>query len=101
MAGTFYERVWEYVREIPGGRVMTYGQVAKAARSPGAAQAVGNAMKKAKDEGMDVPWQRVVKADGRISARAPSSEQRERLREEGMVVSDDDRVDLNKHQWTG
>ena len=100
MAGTFYERVWEYVREVPGGRVMTYGQVAKAARSPGAAQSVGNAMKKAKDEGIDVPWQRVVKAGGVISSGAPAK-QAELLRREGISFLSKNRVDLQKYQWTG
>ena len=100
MAGTFYERVWEYVREVPRGRVMTYGQVAEAARSHGAAQSVGNAMRKAKDEGMDIPWQRVVKAGGVISSGAPAR-QAELLKREKVSFLSESRVDLQKHQWHG
>ena len=100
MTGTFYERVWEYVREIPGGRVMTYGQVARKADSPRAAQAVGNAMKKAKDEGIDVPWWRVINAEGGISMDPPERQQ-ELLEREGVTFDAQSRVDLQKYQWTG
>ncbi len=96
----FETKVWGIVKGIQAGYVMTYGQVAKQADSPDAAQAVGNAMSKAKDEDPSVPWWRVVRADGVISEDAPT-EQRELLRSEGVTFLSGDRIDLAKHQWRG
>src|SRR5882724_7404582 len=58
-----FERIRRVVSKIPRGRVMTYGDVARAAGMPGAARTVGYAMRAL---GRDVPWQRVV---GRKNAR--------------------------------
>lgn len=62
MKSTFRDRVLAIVRNIPRGKTMTYGHVAAAAGSPGAARAVGVIMSHNKDTG--VPCHRVVKADG-------------------------------------
>ena len=94
--GGFRERVWSYVRDIPRGTVVTYGQVAEGLGVPGAAQSVGNAMSALPDE-TDVPWHRVVAAGGRLAADE-IPEQRRRLEEEGVVVDDGDAVDLDAHQ---
>ena len=99
-SGNFRERVWAYVRRVPHGRVVTYGQIAEALGSPDAAQAVGGAMRALPDE-TDVPWHRVVTVAGQLGAPDSPGEQRERLREEGVVVDADDRVDLGKYQWDG
>lgn len=96
-SGNFHERVWSYVRDVPSGVVVTYGQVAKELGSPEAAQAVGNAMRALPDE-TDVPWHRVVTAEGHLGAPESLDEQRERLKEEGVNVTDDDRVDLATYQ---
>ena len=61
----FRERVRAAVSRIPKGRVMTYGEVARAAGSPGAARAVGNIMKANHDAA--VPCHRVVRGDGSLS----------------------------------
>ena len=97
--GNFHERVWSYVRDVPRGRVVTYGQVAEGLGSPEAAQAVGNAMRALPDE-TDVPWHRVVTAQGRLAANEPQ-EHRRRLGEEGVSVGEDDSVDLEERQWRG
>ena len=97
--GNFHERVWSYVRDVPLGTVVTYGQVAEILGSPEAAQAVGNAMRALPDE-TDVPWHRVVTAQGRLAAIEPQ-EHRRRLREEGVSVGEDDSVDLEERQWRG
>ncbi len=99
-SGNFRELVWTYIREVPHGRVVTYGQIAEGLNSPDAAQAVGSAMSSLPDK-TDVPWYRVVKAAGELGAPQSLDEQREHLREEGVVVSDDDRVDLDRYQWQG
>lgn len=81
---SFADRVWRLVRWIPPGRVATYGQIAALAGRPGAARAVGRAMRECP---ADVPWHRVVNARGGISPRAPASgmlTQRLRLEAEGV-----------------
>lgn len=60
----FTERVQKVVRAIPKGKTLSYGQVASAAGSPGAARAVGSIMKQNYDK--TVPCHRVIKADGSI-----------------------------------
>ena len=99
-SGNFHERVWSYVRGVPSGTVVTYGQVAKELGSPEAAQAVGNAMRALPNE-TDVPWHRVVTAEGHLGAPESLDEQRERLKGEGVNVTDDDRVELATYQSRG
>lgn len=62
----FTQSVIAIVRNIPEGTVMTYGQVADAAGSPGAARAVGSIM--AKNTDTTVPCHRVIRSDGTIGA---------------------------------
>lgn len=61
---TFAERVKEVVRQIPKGKTMSYGEVAKYAGSPGASRAVGSIMKANYDK--TVPCHRVIRSDGRV-----------------------------------
>ncbi len=68
MMNNFYQRVYELVAQIPAGRVMTYGQIAALLGKPSAARAVGYALH-GLPPGMHLPWQRVINAQGRISAR--------------------------------
>ncbi len=65
---TFNERVFALVRRIPRGKVLTYGRVAALLGVPRGARAVGWALHSAPTDG-DVPWQRVVNGQGRISTR--------------------------------
>ena len=94
--GEFSERVRSYVRDIPTGRVATYGQVALEVGSPGAAQSVGNVMRDLPHE-TDIPWHRVVTTEGRLAAD-DAQEQRRRLGDEGVSVGEDGTVDLDEHR---
>lgn len=80
---SFTQRVEEVVRRLRRGDVVTYGEVAAEAGSPGAARAVGNVLAR----GGDLPWWRVVPADGRLAPHL-ADEQARRLRGEGVEVSD-------------
>lgn len=96
----FYEAVYSLVRDIPRGRVMTYGQIATILGHPRAARAVGYALRASKDT--DVPWQRVINGKGGISARSEVErpiEQRLRLEEEGVVFDVNDTCDLAAYRW--
>lgn len=64
LRNNFTERVQKVVKSIPKGKTLSYGQVAAAAGSPGAARAVGSIMKNNYDK--SVPCHRVIKADGSI-----------------------------------
>lgn len=83
------EAIWEAVGAIPRGRVSTYGAVARAAGLPGRARQVGFALRVAADS-LNLPWQRVVGAGGRIAFPRTSSafrEQTRRLRAEGVPLA--------------
>jgi methylated-DNA-protein-cysteine methyltransferase-like protein len=79
----FEARVLGVIRSLRPGEVVTYGEVATEAGSPGAARAVGGVMARCDD---DVPWWRVVASNGRL---VPGHERvhAERLRSEGVAVA--------------
>jgi methylated-DNA-protein-cysteine methyltransferase related protein len=79
--GAFARAVAEVVRRLPPGTVATYGEVAAEAGRPGAARAVGRALRQADD----LPWWRVVPASGRL-APTVAERQAELLRGEGVPV---------------
>ena len=105
----FYDQVYAVVRRVPRGKVTSYGRIARMLGRPRAARAVGyalNALKDRKDEPtfVKVPWQRVINSQGRISiVNRENSAQRqaELLRSEGIVVSDDLRINLDVYLWEG
>ena len=108
-APNFYEQVYAVVRRIPRGQVTSYGRIAKMLGRPNAARAVGYAMHALQDsedqpEYANIPWQRVINSQGRISIlnrEHDAHEQAELLRAEGIVVSKDLKVDLNVYLWQG
>lgn len=77
----FPERVAAVLAALSPGDVVSYGEVAAAAGAPGAARAVGRVLATLDD----VPWWRVVRADGSLAA-PDRAEQRRRLEAEGVVV---------------
>jgi methylated-DNA-protein-cysteine methyltransferase-like protein len=97
---SFYVAVWELVRRVPYGRVVTYGQLATWLGSPSAARAVGYAMFNVRDPA--VPWHRVVNARGEISiggALHRPELQRVLLEHEGVTFSKAGTLDLERFGW--
>jgi methylated-DNA-protein-cysteine methyltransferase-like protein len=95
-----YTRIYTVVRQIPPGKVATYGQVAEIVGDC-TARVVGYAMSAAPD---DVPWQRVINAQGKVSPRADSwgtEVQRLRLQEEGVVFDAAHKINLAEARWAG
>lgn len=88
-----FDDVYRVVKRIPKGMVMSYGGVARQCGSPRSARYVGFALN-ALPAGNKVPWWRVINSQGRISNQYSPDEQRRRLEEEGVVVSDEMRVDM-------
>jgi methylated-DNA-protein-cysteine methyltransferase related protein len=94
----FAEQVYAYVAQIPSGRVMTYGQLAALCGSARAARIVGG-IAHFGPEGL--PWHRVVNKQGGLASgyHGGRSEQARQLEAEGVVVSDDYRVDVDALLW--
>ena len=83
-----YRRIYAAVAAIPHGRVASYGEIAARAGLPGRARMAGHALAKT-PRGFDLPWHRIVRADGRIALPEGSRgfrEQCRRLRAEGVDV---------------
>ncbi len=100
--------VWEIVRQIPPGKVCTYGKIAAMIPPPEGMTLrsyeafgprwVGGAMA-ACPEG--VPWQRVINSQGKISFRPGGYDQRKLLETEGIVFDDRGYVDMAHFGWEG
>lgn len=106
---SFYEQVYRVVRQIPFGKVTSYGRIAAMLGAPRAARAVGYALRALKDRAddpqyADIPWHRVVNSQGRISIvnrEFGAQEQARRLQAEGVAIDDTLRLDLDTHLWEG
>lgn len=100
----YYEQVWALAAQIPVGKVATYGQLTKMLAQPdgvsdddykmSASRWVGLAMAACSD---DVPWQRVINSQGKIS-HPEAGRQKKRLEEEGVFFSKG-KIDLREYQW--
>ncbi len=98
--GSRYLRIWKTVARIPRGKVATYGQIARLSGLAGQARLVGYALHSL-PSGIDIPWQRVVNAQGYISFPAGSTayfRQKELLEIEGIVFVKE-RIDLKTYGW--
>ena len=96
----YRERVFEIVRRIPSGRVMTYGQLAEILGEGYTARTVGFVMHSADQT---VPWQRVINAQGACSTGRvvlPPDKQQRLLEAEGIVFNERGRCDLGRYRWT-
>ena len=93
MEELIHERIREVIATIPPGTVATYGDVADLAGAP-SARLVGRVLA---EDGHDLPWQRVLRANG-TTAPHLTRRQLELLRAEG-VLADGERVDLHRYRW--
>lgn len=105
--GEFADRVYEIVRQVPKGRVTTYGQVASLMGRPQSGRYVGFALRNNPEPGASgdsIPCHRVVFKDGRLCdgfAFGGPDVQRELLEAEGVTFADDAHVDLDACLWDG
>lgn len=106
----YFAAVWEIVRQIPAGKVATYGQIAELIPPPEGIPEDAYAVYRARWVGYamagspkDVPWQRVVNAQGKVSQRKGTGPdvQRNLLEAEDVVFDPRDRIDLSRFQWEG
>ena len=98
---TVFEQIYDVVRQIPRGRVATYGQIATLAGNPRWSRVVGYALHVNPEPGK-IPCHRVVNRLGETSkAFAFDGEdmQKALLEEEGVIFNEDGRVNLAQFQW--
>ena len=97
----YRERVYEIVREIPVGRVMTYGQIAEILGEGYTPRTIGYVMHAAETE--KIPWQRVINAQGACSTgkmTVPVNLQQKILEDEGVKFNEKGRCDLKIYLWS-
>jgi methylated-DNA-protein-cysteine methyltransferase-like protein len=95
----FFKKVYELVQQVPRGKVVTYGQIARKLGTKDSRK-VGWALHSNPD-GEKTPCHRVVNRQGRLApnfAFSGEEEQRLRLEKEGVSFTKDELVDLKKHQ---
>ena len=100
--GNWYRVVWKVVSDIPPGHVLTYGEVARLSGMPRAARRVSQALRRAPRD-MEIPWHRVINAQGKISFPEDSSgwqQQKDKLEEEGVVFLNG-KIDLRRFGYQG
>ena len=97
---TTFQKIYEVVKTIPKGSVMTYGQVATLAGNPRWARVVGYALH-SNPNPKEIPCHRVVMRDGSVALGfvfgGPDA-QRQILESEGITFTDDGKVDMKKHR---
>ncbi len=95
------QRVYQIIRQIPPGKVATYGQLARLAGHPRHARHIGRLLANA-PHSENLPWHRVVNGQGQISQRGMDGSdefQRILLEEEGIAFGLSGRISLAKYQW--
>lgn len=93
MSESFFQSVYAIVKQIPYGKVVSYGDIARAIGYPRCARFVGFAMRACPE---DLPWHRVVTADGSITGGDFAPVRRMLLEREGVPFLPDGRVDMQK-----
>ncbi len=97
-----YHTIYAVVRQIPVGKVATYGQIATLAGMTGQARLVGYALYRVTDS-LEVPWHRVINAKGEISEspfrHGDDHLQRTLLEQEGVQFSPEGKISLKDYLW--
>jgi len=98
----FFQQVWELVRQIPKGRVTSYGAIAAALGLKSGARMVGWAMNSSHGQKPVVPAHRVVNRNGQLSGKnhfATPTLMQELLEKEGIRIQDDTIINFSQHFW--
>lgn len=99
---SFYDLVYDVVRQIPRGRVTSYGAIAACLGTRLSARMVGWAMNSAHDPMLKLPAHRVVNRNGMLTGKfhfGDGDEMQRRLEKEKIKVKDDKVVDFDKLFW--
>ncbi len=95
-------RIIDIIKNIPKGKIMTYGQIAKLAGNPRAARAVSWVLHSSSKK-YNLPWHRVINSKGKISIKSKYGYERQKqlLKKEGVEFDENEKVDLEKYQYYG
>lgn len=98
----FKDKVFEIIKKVPKGAVVSYGQVAAYAGAPRAAREVGWVLRTLPEDTL-VPWWRVVNNQGVLSIKgnlhSTKEKQKELLEAEGVAISDEFELDMSKYRF--
>lgn len=93
-------RIYEVVSAVPSGKVSTYGDIATIVGGGIDAWTIGQALNQVpKDHEQEIPWQRIVNAQGGISTKGLL--QRNLLEDEGVEFNDQGKIELRRFRWSG
>ncbi len=100
MTKSFHQRALEIIKQIPRGKVATYGQIAALAGNPRAARQVVRILHSSSGK-EKLPWHRVINSQGRISLKPNHGYELQKalLAKEGVEFDHQDTVDLACHLW--
>jgi len=93
---SFFHSVYRIVEQIPFGKVISYGQIARMLGNPRAARQVGWAIRHCPEV---LPWQRVVMSDGAIAGGMHAEIRKAMLEAEGIVFTPEGKVDMALCRW--
>ncbi len=102
MEKNFFQKVYAIARQVPHGKVVTYGAIARAIGAPGAARMVGWAMNKSYEQDEYVPAHRVVNRKGLLTGKIHfpgENTMQELLENEGVTVIDNQIQNFEEHLW--
>ena len=98
----FYQNVFEVVRQIPAGRVTSYGAIARYLGTAGSSRMVGWAMNLSHHQEIYVPAHRVVNRNGLLTGKihfGSPDQMQELLENEGVIIENDEVVDFKTLFW--
>lgn len=100
MGSFFSQRVIEIIKQIPEGKVATYGQIATYAGNPRASRQVAWILHSSSRK-ENLPWHRVINSKGRISLphNAGYETQKEKLASEGIIFDKSDKISFDRYLW--
>ena len=102
MEANFFERVYVIARQIPEGKVTSYGAIAKALGTGRSARMVGWAMNASHHQKEYVPAHRVLNRNGQLTGKFhfnPPESMQQALEKEGIVVNEDQVQNFQHHYW--
>ncbi|NVM35677.1 MAG: MGMT family protein [Candidatus Lokiarchaeota archaeon] len=100
MPSDFTEKIIQIIKNIPKGKVLTYGFIAKLAGNPRAARQVSWTLHSSSKK-YNLPWHRVINSKGIIALKSIEDReyQKKLLEQEGIEFTDEFRADLKKYLW--
>ena len=98
---SFSQRLKSLIKNVPRGKVATYGQIAGLAGNPRAARQVVRILNSSWEKDK-LPWYRIVNRTGRISLKPGQGYeiQKQLLEKEGIRFRDDDTIDFDRYLWS-